>query len=195
MIIFDEITRKSYSRDPVKVVKEAKNRPAQRVETMGGLVAKPSSSENQQVDDEDDGGPQVPVEDSKQSLDVKQPHEQNSRKTSDQNDGGVAEPELPTPVDEMDQSSNQIVASKPDPTDTAIKETEATETVEFKPNPKEYLNMKPLNYYIVTIVTYMFVWILSITVSKIDFFFGIEGATTGSFVTFLGPGSFYIISL
>lgn len=61
-------------------------------------------------------------------------------------------------------------------------------------NPKEYLNMKPVYYYIVTIVCYVIVVLLSIVVGDVSIFFGIIGSTAGCFVTFTGPGSFYIIA-
>jgi amino acid permease len=63
----------------------------------------------------------------------------------------------------------------------------------YIPNPKEYLNMHPALYYIITIVLYTIVVILSIVVGDVSvfFFFGVIGATTGCFATFWGPGSFY----
>ena len=62
-------------------------------------------------------------------------------------------------------------------------------------NPKEYLNMKPVYYYTLTIICHLVVVLLSITVGEVSIFYGIVGSTTGSFVTFIGPGSFYIIAV
>ena len=52
--------------------------------------------------------------------------------------------------------------------------------------------MKPLYYYLVTVICYLVVLFLSITVSDVTIFFGIFGSTTGSFILWIGPGSFYI---
>ena len=55
--------------------------------------------------------------------------------------------------------------------------------------------MKPLYYYIVTISTYVGVVLLSIFIPDVSIFFGIIGSTAGSFVLWIGPGSFYIIGI
>jgi len=62
-------------------------------------------------------------------------------------------------------------------------------------NPKEYLNMKPLYYYSITISLYILVLILSVTVQDVTFVFGILGSTFGSFALWIAPGSFYVIAL
>eukprot|EP00345_Euplotes_harpa_P013255 CAMPEP_0168342102 /NCGR_PEP_ID=MMETSP0213-20121227/15150_1 /TAXON_ID=151035 /ORGANISM="Euplotes harpa, Strain FSP1.4" /LENGTH=162 /DNA_ID=CAMNT_0008348847 /DNA_START=359 /DNA_END=847 /DNA_ORIENTATION=+ len=45
------------------------------------------------------------------------------------------------------------------------------------PNPKEYLNMKPVYYYIITLCCYGIVVLLSIVVGDVKVFFGIIGST------------------
>ena len=63
------------------------------------------------------------------------------------------------------------------------------------PNPKEYLNMKPVYYYTVTIICYIAVVTLSIVVGDVSVFFGIIGSTAGSWLIIAGPASFYILSV
>eukprot|EP00345_Euplotes_harpa_P005442 CAMPEP_0168326990 /NCGR_PEP_ID=MMETSP0213-20121227/5640_1 /TAXON_ID=151035 /ORGANISM="Euplotes harpa, Strain FSP1.4" /LENGTH=164 /DNA_ID=CAMNT_0008329827 /DNA_START=888 /DNA_END=1382 /DNA_ORIENTATION=+ len=45
------------------------------------------------------------------------------------------------------------------------------------PNPKEYLNMKPVYYYSITLICYVTVILLSIVVGDVRLFFGIIGST------------------
>lgn len=61
--------------------------------------------------------------------------------------------------------------------------------------PKEYLNMKPIYYYSITVFIYVLVIVLSILVEDVSLFYGIIGSTTTCFVVFTGPGSFYVISV
>ena len=61
-------------------------------------------------------------------------------------------------------------------------------------NAKEYLNMRPLYYYLLTIISFVIVVLLSIVVGDVSIFFGLIGATAAWFNILLGPGSFYIIS-
>ena len=75
------------------------------------------------------------------------------------------------------------------------KNEEKNPTVDAKVNPKEYLNMKPVYYYIVTLSCYFIVVLLSIVVGDVSIFFGLIGSTTGSFVLWIGPGSFYVIAV
>ena len=63
------------------------------------------------------------------------------------------------------------------------------------PHPKEYLNMKPLYYYIITITWFVLVVLLSIVVGDVSVFFGIIGATLAWFQVLVAPGSFYIITV
>eukprot|EP00345_Euplotes_harpa_P017465 CAMPEP_0168341822 /NCGR_PEP_ID=MMETSP0213-20121227/14965_1 /TAXON_ID=151035 /ORGANISM="Euplotes harpa, Strain FSP1.4" /LENGTH=162 /DNA_ID=CAMNT_0008348477 /DNA_START=890 /DNA_END=1378 /DNA_ORIENTATION=- len=48
---------------------------------------------------------------------------------------------------------------------------------EQAPNPKEYLNMKPVYYYVITLCCYGIVVLLSIVVGDVKVFFGIIGST------------------
>lgn len=62
-------------------------------------------------------------------------------------------------------------------------------------NPKEYLNMKPVYYYVVTLTIYVIVVVLSILIDDVTVFFGVIGATVGTFLILAGPGSFYVLSV
>ena len=74
--------------------------------------------------------------------------------------------------------------------------TEETKAPEVKPiKPKEYLNMKPVFYYLITILCYVVVVVLSIVVGDVSVFFGIIGATAGCWIIIAGPASFYVISV
>lgn len=75
-----------------------------------------------------------------------------------------------------------------------IGEVAGPNAVLFVPNPKEYLNMKNVWYYIITLACYFIVVILSIVVEDVQLVFGIVGSTASTFAVLWGPGSFYIIS-
>ena len=61
-------------------------------------------------------------------------------------------------------------------------------------NPKEYLNMHPIYYYFITVVVFIFVVIISIVVGDVRIVYGIIGSMVSSFMVFTGPGSYYIIA-
>lgn len=75
-----------------------------------------------------------------------------------------------------------------------LKATEESEASSAQ-NPKEYLSMRPLYYYIVTITCFVVVVLLSIVVGDVSVFFGIIGATLACFMVLVAPGSFYIITV
>ena len=64
-----------------------------------------------------------------------------------------------------------------------------------RPDPKEYLHMKQIYYYSLTIAWFIVVVILSIVVGDVSVFFGVIGSTVAWFMVLLGPGSFYIITV
>ena len=55
--------------------------------------------------------------------------------------------------------------------------------------------MRPAVYYIATLICYFIVVLTSIVVEDVSIFFGFIGATTGGFALWIGPGSYYIISI
>ena len=61
----------------------------------------------------------------------------------------------------------------------SVPSTPTNKSKEKKSNPKEYLNMKPLYYYLVTCACYITVVTLSIIVGDVSVFFGIIGSTAG----------------
>ena len=136
LIIFDEITRKSYSQPP-----------------------------------------RVPFENSKEKL-ISSNEELKNQAKSNTNDA---------------QADGSVF--KCDISDKAVDTTALySEATKFKPNPKEYLNMNPVFYYLITLILYFIVILLSIVVGDVRIFFGIIGSSVGCFLTFLAPGSFYLIS-
>lgn len=80
-------------------------------------------------------------------------------------------------------TTNEMVAE-----DKPVEEEE-----EFIPNPKEYLTMRPLYYYLVLFIAWFIIIVLSIVVGDVSVFFGIIGSISANFCMFMGPGSFYII--
>ena len=145
LIIFDEITRKSYSKQN-KAIQDHKNKTKTREVIEVELSEQVPNSSGSPPESNDEEFKMEPI------------IEQNM-------DGGAAHP--------------QHVEHEP------VKMA----------NPKEYLHMKPLYYYIITIVLYVIVITLSITVEDVTIFFGLIGSTTGVFVVLVGPGSFYIIGV
>jgi amino acid permease len=64
-----------------------------------------------------------------------------------------------------------------------------------KSNSKAYLEMKPFYYYLITLICFFMVVVVSIVVGDVAIFFKIIGCTVGAFLIFIGPASFYIISV
>ena len=195
LIIFDEITRKSYSQ-PLKV------------DSMKDNI---SVTENKIFDSRSIHGQEKSIEFKSRNSQI------NSERNIEKSDDGEDEKEdneehiqdMPVPESEMfrgEQSSENCLRSNnikeklvldqsKDANQRTASATASDPVVVFKPNPKEYLNMKPLYYYLVTIILYFVVVLLSIVVGDVKIFFGIIGSSTGCFVTFFAPGSFYLISL
>lgn len=146
LIIFDEITRKSYSKQN-KELQEHKEKIKGQAAVEVELSEQIPNSSGTPAESNDD-------EESKQEV-IEQPIQKNE--------------------------TGKIVHVEHAPVKLA--------------NPKAYLEMNPLYYYIITIVLYVIVITLSITVEDVTIFFGIIGSTTGIFVNWVGPGSFYIIGI
>lgn len=64
---------------------------------------------------------------------------------------------------------------------------------DYIPNPKEYLNMKRVYFYVITLTLWVMVTILSIVVGDVSVFFGVIGAIAGCYFMFTGPGLFYVV--
>jgi len=77
--------------------------------------------------------------------------------------------------------------------------TEASTDIEIvlppEPDPCEYMTMRPVFYYTIVLSLHALTTFLAIYVGDIALFTGVIGATTGCFITFIAPGSFYIICL
>lgn len=180
-MLFDEITRKTYSKQnnhakAAKAAKDAKD--AKEAEENEAVDENNSISGN-----EGEEVPSEPAQDNNVNNPSpnKEPESANKvinneeRKSADYGDE-VATPGI---VQENDDSGD----------------SESTMESVHLHNPKEYLTMHPAYYYAVTISVWLIVAILSIAVGKVDVFFGLIGSTTGFFVVFAGPGSFYLISV
>lgn len=154
LIIFDEITRKSYSKQN-KIFDDhhaEKNRVALEIEN------------NRAAEAELEGGmPEI------QNSVIRNFGNQEDSKNDD-----IERPNFKT----VEITTNEIKDNK---------------IVEI--NSKEYLNMKPAYYYIITIICYVMVVIISITVQDVHIFFGLIGATAGTYIMWIGPGSFYVIAI
>lgn len=55
--------------------------------------------------------------------------------------------------------------------------------------------MRPLYYYLVTLITYAIVVILSVVVPDVTVFFGVIGSTSGSSLVIGFPGIFYVLTI
>lgn len=202
LIIFDEITRKSYSRPPkpnqvgsdmleekpqkkkLDIIPEVLSSKAD----SGNSEDKACNQQNLNLDEEDvvqldaecDGG-------EGQAADIPVPDEENPNQESQMQLNYATENENAQPKNVEDHEGYDIK-----PIDTNF--GPAAFLGGWTPDPKEYLKMKPVYYYIVTTVTYLIVLLLSILVGDVAIFFGIVGSTTGIFSLMVAPGSFFIIS-
>ena len=95
------------------------------------------------------------------------------------------EVEIAQQVDLEDQGSQKVVDNN---------SQASFSKPEIKTNPREYLNMRPAYYYLITTILFTFVVITSIVVGNVSIVFGIIGSVVSGFMIFVGPGSFYIIA-
>ena len=95
--------------------------------------------------------------------------------------------------EKSNKSINKVDENRGNTGEIKVKPQKAKQ--EFRPNPKEYLKMKPIYYYLIILISYFIVVLLSILVGDVKIFFGIIGTTAASWAIFIGPGSFYIISV
>ena len=168
LIIFDEVTRKSYSQ-PENLPKNIEIAREQKVEASTVHPINDQLYSNDGNNDKKEGGDIDPS---------------NLPKSENENQSNIYErsEKCMNTVREFVENSKQT------------EEPQQSETKpEVKYDPKEYLNMKQFYYYSITLFMYFVIVLLSITVSDVEFFFGIIGANTGVFVTYIGPGSFYLI--
>ena len=162
LIIFDEATRRSYSRTQVN-------------QYTLGLPDVLHESEQWLPGDIENHSPEIWVlqEEDKEEL------QDNEEKESNKGDVGYIQDAVKSQSGDVGTTSKSSDSSHPVPT----------------PNQKEYLNMKPLYYYVITIITYVSVVLLSIVIGDVSIFFGIIGSVVSSFMVMAGPGSFYIIAI
>jgi len=102
------------------------------------------------------------------------------------------QPEKPQKLEQSEkpQESEQALQSE-----KSVVVSEAPPAIPVVINPKEYLNMKPIYYYVITIACYSLVVILSIVIKDVTVLFGFIGSTASSWVIIAAPGSFYILSI
>ncbi|CAI2364867.1 unnamed protein product [Moneuplotes crassus] len=166
LIIFDEATRGSYSKQSGK----------QKVQ------ADPSS-EKESVHEENKDDQFEKDEEEQEGGDENSPVHESNQKSIHELKSDIKETVNPKYQPSMSHSSE--VPNKKVKESTDVKLT----------NPKEYLNMHPGFYYMVTIICYFVVVILSIVVGDVSVFFGLIGATAGCWNIIAGPASFYVIAI
>ena len=88
--------------------------------------------------------------------------------------------------DDINNSTNQ------NPSDLLIPKIDWKTKV--LPDPREYLSMNPISYYIVTLVVYFVVVGFSIISDDLNLLFGVIGSTVSSSMVITFPGIFYIIN-
>jgi len=210
LIIFDEATRRSYSRPKNKVEPNvAPPKPVIDIEENQQPDSVQIDEQNDIQGHNDDSNRPIKLNMNPIYVQTNINEDRKNNENADQNDNKLPEPQAENNIsqsqDEHGQSNlNNENVNQQKPKSGTTSEDEGlseAESLEMQPvvlstaNPKEYLNMKPIYYYIITIICYVVVVLLSIVIGDVRLFFGIIGATTGSWVLFAGPGSFYIISI
>lgn len=174
LIIFDEMTRKSYS--------QPSNKENTTCQQDKAEVENEKASEEINPDLE---APEYPVVKDEEERDesLEKPEENQEDLVSSQ------------PKNTLPSSSKSVPHQNSNDNANVIDENSSNSEVTFIPNPKEYLSMKPIYYYTLTLGCYLLVVLLSIVVGNVQIIFGMIGATASSWGCFAGPGSFYIISV
>ena len=160
LIMFDELTRRSYSKKNA-VIKPIEASPKVQIEIGLPIPNEEwSSPENNQ--------------ESEEQKDIIQ-------------EGGEVEnnDEVAKNNDIEAQSNDKDIAWHKE-------ENENSKTIS---NPREYLNMRSIYYYLITVFVFIFVVITSIVVGDVNIVFGIIGSVVSWFMVLAGPGSFYIIAI
>ena len=171
LIMFDEATRQSYSKHAIHKVGELNK------EKKESAAVAPDQNQSEEVKHEGGGessGHDMIVKEDKQQPEKPQKLEQSEKPQESE------QPEIP-------QESEQPLQSETT--------KEAPPAIPVVINPKEYLNMKPIYYYVITIACYSLVVILSIVIKDVTVLFGFIGSTASSWVIIAAPGSFYILSI
>jgi amino acid permease len=176
LIMFDEATRGSYTSQGIKVASDlATNKNSDGHKEEHKLDIHESKFVEQKCVDLEKNTPSSPKKgrrltlppiERKMTCEFHESHEGSGDVIDEENEGGEQE---------------------------AVKADHPEACVQIN-NPKEYLNMHPFWYYSIVLTIYAVIVLLSIVVGDVSFFFGIIGATAGSMLIFLGPGSFYIIT-
>lgn len=111
----------------------------------------------------------------------------NSDQNEAQNENNVIEDQS------VEQNEDIVEDIDEDVLDSESESEKQTKDSEDFIDPKEYLTMKPVYYYTITAITYIFIVLLSIVVGDIQIFLKIIGTWGSSWAIWGGPGSFYII--
>jgi hypothetical protein len=185
LIMFDEATRKSYSNPP-----EFKNKHP-LIEMMNSSYSSnpsitPHEAIDRVIDEIDENGEGGESEQAEQPEVVPKLAEG----APNPHDSKVA----PEPKEEENIPGSEKVEVVPEPEPEHVDVVPAPEPVIIV-NPKEYLNMKNIYYYIVAITCFVVVLLLSILVSNVSVFFGLIGSFAGCFNVMAGPSTFYIFAI
>lgn len=193
LIIFDEITRRSYSRPPRKVLvdtheNEKNTEKHQSSEHDHRIENQNSDAENHIDEDRNDNaqpadGEKMSNQENEDQPQTHMPYVETEHHGHDQSNevmikGGKVGIQASESMEHHDETQDQKKLMNSN----------------WTPNPKEYLNMKSLNYYLVVTITFIIVTLLSIVVGDVTIFFSFIGANTACYVQFVAPGSFYVIS-
>ena len=172
LIVFDEITRKSYSKSKVK--SSVANLPYVQHEAI------------EEDHDHHDHSDHNNHHDFKETHDCHDNHEHiQDPHTLEHHEEDKSHFDENHQIHNAERSHNEIVNSNLKTSDNSTPKVS---------NAKEYLNMKPLYYYLITIISFVLVALISIVVGDVSIFFGLIGANAAWFNILFGPGSFYIIS-
>ena len=157
LIIFDEVTRRSYSKGNTQFVPDNLN--------LEVPMENEIPSNIWEID---------------QNNDLPEDHKEEAKV------GGGEENkiEIGQEADLEDQGSQKVIDSN---------SQASFSKPEVQINPREYLNMRPAFYYLITTLLFTFVVITSIVVKDVSIVFGIIGSVVSGFMIFVGPGSYYIL--
>ncbi|CAI2363784.1 unnamed protein product [Moneuplotes crassus] len=185
LIIFDEATRGSYSKQNV-------NRKVKVfIEKLRRLSSRKSIGQHQEEHQADEESKQNPVD-----QEVKENAQNDANQVDRQTPSQDSQPSS-SRGSQRDTERNMNLRG---PNPVQVQERRLSSKSDGpgehpKANPKEYLNMHPFFYYLLTISIFGIVVLLSIVVGDVGVFYGIIGATAGCWIIIAGPGSFYIISV
>lgn len=162
LIVFDEITRKSYSKS--KGTSSVANLPYVQHEAMDHDH---DHHENHEYNETHEHHNHHETHHHQMKHGDEENHVNNSNHVAEHHEEEKSHFDENHQIHQAERSQNEIINQNLKTTDTSAPKTS---------NAKEYLNMKPLYYYLITIISFVAVALISIVVGDVSIFFGLIGA-------------------